>query len=217
MEDQYILPKWEWTDADFENMGWHDCPIYALSFGDNVCLDIDYIFKWNHNGERKPYTFWIAPATLIFENPYYLKIDTAVSFINGFEIAGISKEKNDDGSTEWFIDTQQGEIFIGAETYKQIIRRPPSLQLSQSIPFDERGGISFSNVSEKNYRDSIEITKRKEFEFQMRKFSNEKIDVLFEIEKLDKNEIGTKDYLSEKRRLQTRLNEINQLLTDNRM
>jgi hypothetical protein len=43
----YNLDKWVWSDKDFEIMGWHDCPIYALKFDDKVSLDLDYIFQWN--------------------------------------------------------------------------------------------------------------------------------------------------------------------------
>ncbi len=40
----YELEKWVWTDADFEQMGWHDCRIraFALLPDDGQCvLDID--------------------------------------------------------------------------------------------------------------------------------------------------------------------------------
>ena len=48
MPDTYHLEKTIWTDTDFEQMNWHDCPIHAFSFNDNfeLLLDIDYIFKW---------------------------------------------------------------------------------------------------------------------------------------------------------------------------
>ena len=64
----YQLEKFLWTDHDFENMDWHDCKLFAISFGDNfqLLLDIDYIFKWVQTG--KTFKFWVSPCTLVFEN-----------------------------------------------------------------------------------------------------------------------------------------------------
>ena len=154
MENQYVLEKWEWTENDFDDMGWHDCPIYAIRFDDNIYFDIDYIFKWNDEGTGNSFTFWIAPATLIFENSYYLKIDVALDFINGIEIAKISKSENEKKEIIWDISTQKGEILIGAQTYRQIIRRSPSFQFFQYVPTEERGDISFSTLSDKDYQNS---------------------------------------------------------------
>jgi hypothetical protein len=36
MENVFNLEKWEWTDADFDKMGWHDCSIYAMRFDDDI-------------------------------------------------------------------------------------------------------------------------------------------------------------------------------------
>jgi len=212
MENQFELEKWEWTENDFEKMGWHDCPIYAFSFEDNIYLDIDYIFQWNHNGEGNPFTFWIAPATLLFENPYYLKFDIELDFINGLEIANVSKEKNSSGSTIWKIDTQEGEILIGAEKYKQIIRRQPSFQFSQAIRSDERGGISFSTISEKDYQSTSEIIKRKENELRLYSMKTEKKALILKKNSLDKDNLETKEYLIKKRQIENEIAQIEQLL-----
>jgi len=211
MENQYILDKWEWTEEDFENMGWHDCPIYAVRFEDNIYLDIDYIFKWNDNGVGNPFTFWIAPATLVFESPYSLKIDIELEFINGLEIAEVIRSKGKKGSTIWDIQTQEGIISIGAEKYKQIIRRKPSFQFNQGIKCDERGDISFSLISEKNYKDPPEIIKRKEIELQSHLLTLEKTNLLAKINLLDKNKLCIKKYLLEKRAIQKRIDEIDKL------
>ncbi len=42
----YLLEKTIWTDADFDLMDWHDCPVYALSFdgNNNLLFDIDLYF-----------------------------------------------------------------------------------------------------------------------------------------------------------------------------
>ena len=81
--DTFTLEKAIWTETDFENMGWHDANIYALSFekeesswtGD-LLLDIDYIFKWVHsNPPGGSFKFWVAPCTLIFKDAFKLAIN----------------------------------------------------------------------------------------------------------------------------------------------
>lgn len=64
----YEPEKYLWTDADFEQMGWHDNTIYQINLTkDDLELDIDYIFQWNEpDVEGLPFTFWISPSTLIF-------------------------------------------------------------------------------------------------------------------------------------------------------
>ncbi|HTE01428.1 MAG TPA: hypothetical protein VK668_19210 [Mucilaginibacter sp.] len=211
MEDQYVLEKWEWTEKDFESMGWHDCPVYALRFDDNIYLDLDYIFKWNDNGPGNSFTFWISPATLIFEKAHYLKMDIESDFINGFEIADISKFRNEKGATIWNIATQEGEILIGAESFRQIIRRPPSFQINQSIIDDERGEISFSIISEKNYQPSADVIKRKNSELELYELGRKRTILLNEKDELDKNELGTKEYLLKKHKIEQNIRDIDQL------
>jgi hypothetical protein len=76
---QHSLEKAVWAEADFEQMGWHDVHVHAFAFRPEIFelwLDIDYIFSWvdPHGGETH-YSFWVAPATLAFENVYDLKFD----------------------------------------------------------------------------------------------------------------------------------------------
>ena len=70
MTEQYRLEKWIWTDGEFDDMNWHACTIHAFASPDNydLALDIDYIFRWVNSPDKKSYNFWIAPATLVFEN-----------------------------------------------------------------------------------------------------------------------------------------------------
>jgi len=213
MEEKYKLDKWVWTEEDFGQMGWHDCSVYALRFENNIYLDIDYILKWNHPGDSgMSYTFWMAPATLIFEQPTYLKLAIEVDFINGFEIADILREENEEGETIWNIATQQGDILIGAEKFKQIIRRPPSFQFGQSIPSDERGGYSFSIDSEKDYQPNSGILKKKEQELQAYSLEKQRRTLTSEKEQLNKELLGTKQYLIKKRDLEQKISDIEKVL-----
>lgn len=74
------LSKAIWTDADFPVMGWHDCRIRAVSITEyeddtvpptRLLLDLDYIVRWvDPVPPEKHFTFWIAPATLVFEKAW---------------------------------------------------------------------------------------------------------------------------------------------------
>ena len=79
--EQFELEKWTWNEEDFQTMGWHDSTVYGLRFNGNLELDIDYIFKWNEPEiEGFKFTFWVSPATLIFENPTKFNIELTQSF-----------------------------------------------------------------------------------------------------------------------------------------
>src|SRR5438876_153627 len=73
----YLLEKLIWSDADFEQMGWHDVYIYAfgaLAETFELVFDIDYILDCVlPTLPDQHYRFWIAPATLVFENVHDIK------------------------------------------------------------------------------------------------------------------------------------------------
>jgi hypothetical protein len=149
----FQLNKSIWTEEDFDTMGWHDSPIYGISFGDNFefLLDIDYIFKWLETGEG--YRFLISPCTLVFENVHDINIEIRESY-SRLEIDNIYREnpqrpKNGDfikrdTEFEWLIETQQGTISFKSVGYKQFVRQALRLIESQVIGVDARGGISFA-------------------------------------------------------------------------
>lgn len=211
MEQQFDLEKWVWTNDDFPKMGWHDCPIYAMSFNDDIRLDIDYIFEWIHNGPGKPFTFWIAPATLIFESAGYFQVDVESDFVNGLEIAAIIREERPD-ETIWTIATQEGDIIIKADNYRQVIRRAPSFQYSQFVPTEERGEVSFSETIEVNYSDSAEVIAKRKERALLYKLKSDKSDLLAKQEALDETVLGTKAYLTEKRQIDQAIFEIEQAI-----
>src|SRR4051812_26329180 len=75
----FTLGKPVWTEADFEQMGWHDVHIHAVAFRPEIFelwLDIDYLFTWvDPQGAETHYSFWVAPATLVFTNVHSLRFD----------------------------------------------------------------------------------------------------------------------------------------------
>jgi hypothetical protein len=149
----YQLEKALWTDADFELMSWHDCPIHALSFdrNNNLLFDIDYIFKWVLMKNKRNYKFWIAPCTLVFENVYGIEFESDHTSII---IDNITREnpqvpKNAeylqrDFEYDWIIETTVGEVLFKSVGFKQYVRRTPMLINAQDLDMGARVGISFS-------------------------------------------------------------------------
>jgi len=155
MTEEYNLEKWVWTEADFERMGWHDSRIYALAFSPDtfeLLLDIDYIFQWVHPqlGE-KSFQFWVAPATLVFQNVYDVEFD--VSTTTGLEIDHVTREQpraprnaayiEHDTEWLWTIDCQQGDIRLWSVGFNQYIRSTPQFG-PQQFGLSVRGGYSFT-------------------------------------------------------------------------
>lgn len=212
----YSLEKWEWTEKDFEKMGWHDCPIYAFRFDDKVSFDLDYILMWNNPEiEGMSYTFWISPSTLIFENVTFFKVGFEMDFVNGLEISDIEMEKTD-GLTIWKIETQEGTIIIHSNSFKQIIRRKPTLQFGQCINNYERGEVNFSENPEKDFKYSEQVNKIRNTEFELFELSKERYILSNKLNNLDKGKITTKEYLIEKRELESGIEKLNNRLQNTR-
>jgi hypothetical protein len=147
------------TTADFDQMGWHDCKVYAISFFDKenfeLALDIDYILKWVKTNKNDDYfKFWVAPATLIFKNVYDININlSSIDFkIDEIVRSNPVRPKNADylGDVfehDWTILTSNGELTFRSIGYLQIIRQKPILVDQQFIDIKQRGGISFERIS----------------------------------------------------------------------
>lgn len=149
--------KFVWNKDDFENMGWHDSRVYAITFSDNyeLLFDIDYIFQWEEpDNEGNYFKFWVSPCTLVFENVHNLKFDIEISEPFRLEIDNIhytnpQKPKNaefikKDIEYHWTIETSQGIITFISVGFKQYFRQSPILLNSQNISLELRKGISFS-------------------------------------------------------------------------
>jgi hypothetical protein len=144
-----------WTDVDFEQMNWHDCPIKAIAFNDHqLLLDIDYIFKWVLMRNKKRYQFWISPCTLMFENVHAIELssDYATLTIDNISRANPVVPKNAahigrDYEFDWVIETIVGEISFKSVGYKQYVRQNPVLVTTQELAANARGGISFSTTN----------------------------------------------------------------------
>ena len=157
MEGEIDYNKRIYSTADFEQMGWHDIKIHAISFNADeyeLLFDIDYIIEWiepKQNGTN--YQFLIAPATLVFNNVY----DFNVNVDNlDFTIDYIIKENprlppnsaylKGQVEYDWTIETINGQISFKSIGYIQYIRADFVLLDRQEIGLRERGGISFETV-----------------------------------------------------------------------
>jgi hypothetical protein len=120
-----------------------------------LAFDIDYVLKWVQPGPGESYfTFWIAPATLVFENVSDLQID--LQSFGGITILDLQREDKQptrsgfvgpDADWRWTLDCLEGVIQLRATGFRQTIRRVPVYKGAQRISFVERGGISFNEQS----------------------------------------------------------------------
>ncbi len=151
--------KATWTDADYAGMGWHDCRIHAVSLAEHsdddappqvrLMLDIDYIVLWvEPEAPEKHYTFWISPATLVFERAWGISGGFGPLF-DQMEIADIHRVDPPDEHPEpsWHIEGQNFGFHLRARGYRQYLRRAPRYVHRQLLTADERGGISFAESS----------------------------------------------------------------------
>jgi hypothetical protein len=213
--DSYELEKWIWTEKDFEQMGWHDATVYGVRLNQNLEVDLDYILQWNQPEiEGFHFTFWVAPCTLVFENPTSLTFELTQSFDDKWlEIQDIEMSIIDN-ENYWTIITQQGDISFRAESFRQIVRKQPSLQLGQTIPYDERGGFNFDLTpgASSKIEARPEIIQRRKKQFEDYELAKKRFALTKDLESLnDKRESGliqTKDYLIAKKDLKEKVDSL---------
>ncbi len=154
MDDTPALrTKWEWTDADYEQMGWHDAHVHAFAASPETyefLLDIDYIVRWEGPDPAEGYyTFWVAPATLVFHNASAIEVHIGPS--QG-DMQILDLERTDEQLTpngtmtywQWSSFGVAGHFSLRATGYTQYIRQPPVRTATQYLSGEERGGLSFS-------------------------------------------------------------------------
>lgn len=131
-----------WTDEDFEDMGWHDSHIHAISFPNEdleLSLDIDYLFKWIQDDISNLYNFWVSPCILLFFNVLHLKISIDFQNTIGLDILDIKRRNprlSPNGKiTLWDFEivTDKGDIKFESSGYRQIIKKQPISSQSQVL------------------------------------------------------------------------------------
>ena len=152
----YELEKLVWSQDDFDLMGWHDATVHAFALIPEqfeLVLDIDYILKWEDPQlPDQHYTFWVSPATLVFEGVQNITIDLDIPYIQDIDLQGIQKEgpvpapNGELIDWDWLIEANQGNIRFRAIGYKQYFRRAPIRIKEQGLEVSQRGGLSFERV-----------------------------------------------------------------------
>lgn len=154
--DSYKLEKSVWSDDDFTLMGWHDATLWSMATNPDAyefLIDLDYIFKWVSPAIGETYyKFWVAPATMIFENASAIQIDIE-SDLGAIEVADLHRGESTLTPNGKFrerayqFECQEGEVKLLATGFKMIVRKQPILLDSQSLGFEARGGISFARAA----------------------------------------------------------------------
>jgi hypothetical protein len=208
----YKLEKWVWSEADFDQMGWHDARIYAVQFGKDISFDIDYIFEWVKSDADDFFSFLVAPVTLTFLEPSGILINIDFRLGQQIEVEEIQRRITGSGITKWHIETHQGDIVISANSFHQVIRRQPTLQTGQQVLPEERGDSSFSKVPDPHSTESVEVAKRKAIDFALREKAvlvrrlGRQLEIL--LEQRSAGVLEVKRYLLEKRRIEDAINQL---------
>lgn len=156
--DNSFLEKAICTQDDYEQMNWHDCRMYGFIFQPNdewrttnLLFDIDYRLKWVYPAPSEiHYSFWMAPATLVFKEVSGLNIQMDYNN-DSTELPEIIKlvlkkkvKEEEKWIYEWYMELQEGFIAFKSLGFEQIIRQHPVLIQSQILTLEGRNGISFS-------------------------------------------------------------------------
>jgi len=142
----------KWTESDFEELGWHDNYIHALRLDSEkfkLHLDIDHILEWDAS-DSGCFMFWIAPATLTFNNVSDLKFhsewgDSSLEMSIGKIERGPEKLSPNAKCRlyDWRIELNWpqagGSISFEASGFTQALRADPVLQDEQKLPASKRG------------------------------------------------------------------------------
>lgn len=201
---QYQPRKRIWTDADYTQMGWHDCHIYQIRLGEDLELDIDYILQWNKPDlEGLGFTFWVSPATLVFKAVSEVKFDLNTFSSQAFEIDSIEKE----GDQSWVIITQQGHMEFNAIGFEQYIRQDPFFEFGQTIPLIDRYGLSLEKTTQQENpnrtREDCVLRRKKDLEDYetAKKRHLKKLEMERLLQARENDEIETKAYLLKKKEI----------------
>lgn len=208
----YSLEKWIWTEADFEQMGWHDARIYAVQFGKDISFDIDYIFEWVQVDKDDFFSFIVAPVTLIFSEPSATSINIDFRLSQEIEIEDISRRMSKTGETEWHVETHQGNIVVTTPAFRQVVRRTPTHQTGQQVLPEERGFSSFSTTPDTTSVESAEVREIKAADFALRQQAVSLRRLQRQLKALSEQRnagaLEVKRYLQEKRLLEANINQL---------
>jgi hypothetical protein len=150
------VAKTVWTDADFDAMGWHDNAIHAVALEPapghpgRLLLDLDYIIEWvRPEPPSRRLSFWICPATLVFDRAWDLTADIDLQgwsfqlFLDRISRSGPDER----GWSQWTLTGDHFTIALSAPGFTQYLRRAPVYSPGPWLSVQERGGFSFGQES----------------------------------------------------------------------
>lgn len=149
------LSKAVWSDRDFDVMGWHDSTIYSLGVVEydedtlpptRLLFDLDYIVRWLEPVRpARHFTFWVAPATLVFEKAWNLSGTVAG---DDLEVADLHRPPSPDDVADplWHLEGHQFDLRFRAPGYVQYFRRAPQHVDGQKLTLAQRGGLSLAET-----------------------------------------------------------------------
>lgn len=149
INSNYTPKKLIFTDADLENMCFHDCRIFSLApDGNDLVMDIDYMFEWlDPNEGETNFTHPVSPCTLHFKNVE----DLGMSFEGSYPETALIIQDFEDEENKFFqnqhiynIGCLGGNFVLRCDGFEMIVRQKPILLKRQCLTMEQRGGISFS-------------------------------------------------------------------------
>jgi hypothetical protein len=153
MNTSPAVAKTVWTDADFDQMNWHDNEVHAIALEPalpepgRLLLDIDYIVQWvPPQPPSRLLSFWICPATLVFDPASDLTTEIDLEgFSFSLSLESVQRSgPGEHGIFEWTLDGDRFTVGLHASGFTQYLRRAPVHSSRTGLTVDERGGFSFS-------------------------------------------------------------------------
>jgi hypothetical protein len=150
-DERFILDKLVWSEADYDQMSFHDVHIHAAYFSTDapeLSLDVDFIFQWVAPLPPSQYfTFWVSPATLVFRDVSDVELIWRGNEL--FELDELQRSEEEilpTGHVRWLwtlAGNVGGSASLRATGYNLYVRREPIHVNRQSLWSEERGSISF--------------------------------------------------------------------------
>jgi len=121
-----------WTEADFEDMCWHDSTILSIHISSEdheLKLDIDYIYEWVYDEDTRICSTWNGPCSLTFKDVSDLKLSQYNQEIVNTYIVEIRKEnvhpENETFRWRFHIVTGLGSISFTSSGFAQMVDEQP--------------------------------------------------------------------------------------------
>jgi hypothetical protein len=144
--------KATWTEADFDQMSWHDCAVHAVAVEPappcpgRLLVDLDYIVEWVcPTPPATAYGFRTCPATLVFDDAWDLAGEIDLQGFS-FEMSLDAVERSgpdQHGAFGWTLVGHGFSLTLRASGFTLYLRGRPILSPHQRLSIDQRGGLSF--------------------------------------------------------------------------